>query len=78
VFANPSVLDIERNPNRHVSFGGGGIHHCIGSGIARVTLRSIFRELLGRLPDIEVNEPQYLTSCEVQGITHMNCAFTVP
>ena len=78
VFDHPERLDLMRSPNRHVAFGGAGPHYCIGSNLGKVTLRSILRELLTRLPDIEAGEPRYLASCIVQGIVHMPCTFTVP
>jgi hypothetical protein len=43
-----------------------------------VTLRSILRELLDRLPDIEAGQPRYLASCIVSGIVEMPCTFTAP
>jgi cytochrome P450 len=76
-FDHPERLDLMRSPNRHVAFGGAGPHYCIGSNLGKVTLRSILRELLTRLPDIEAGEPRYLASCIVQGIVHMPCSFTV-
>ncbi|WP_459981150.1 cytochrome P450, partial [Mycobacterium avium] len=54
VFTNPEKFDLSRDPNPHVSFGGGGIHHCLGNQLARQQLAALFRELLHRLPDIEV------------------------
>jgi cytochrome P450 len=43
-----------------VSFGGGGIHHCLGNQLARRQLAAVFRQLLTRLPDIAVvGEPTY-------------------
>jgi hypothetical protein len=38
-------------------------HYCIGSNLGKATLRSILRELLTRLPDIEAGEPRYIASC---------------
>jgi cytochrome P450 len=78
VFANPYQFDITRSPNPHLGFGGGGIHHCLGAPLARASLRTIFRELLGRLPDIEVSEPQYLVSNILHSIASMPCTFTRP
>ena len=51
-------LDLSRNPNPHISFGGGGIHHCLGNQLARFQIRALFIELLTRCPDIEVAEPE--------------------
>jgi cytochrome P450 len=77
-FDHPQRLDLTRSPNRHLAFGGAGPHYCIGSNLGKATLRSILRELLTRLPDIEAGEPRYLASCIVQGIVEMPCTFSVP
>jgi cytochrome P450 len=50
-------LDLSRHPNPHISFGGGGIHHCLGNQLARFQLRALFIELLTRCPDIVAGEP---------------------
>ncbi|TMK88436.1 MAG: cytochrome P450 [Actinobacteria bacterium] len=48
-FADPSV-DFDRNPNKHVAFGGG--HHlCLGAHLARLELRVALEELHARIPD---------------------------
>jgi cytochrome P450 len=60
VFANPWQFDVLRDPNPHVSFGGGGPHYCLGTMLARAQLRSIWGELLTRVPEFEVGEPDYL------------------
>jgi cytochrome P450 len=78
VFEHPERFDIDRDPNPHVSLGGGGIHHCIGAPLARAQLRSIFRELLERIPDIEVGEPDYAVSDVLTGINSMPCTFSRP
>ena len=48
VFPNPDSFDIERHPNRHVSFGHGP-HFCIGAPLARLEAPAI-NGLLRRLP----------------------------
>ncbi len=40
----------ERNPNKHLAFGG-GIHRCLGSHLARMELRIALREWHQRIPD---------------------------
>ena len=35
-FAGPDVLDLARDPNRHLAFGRGGVHHCLGAPLARM------------------------------------------
>ena len=48
VFADPYTLDLGRDPNRHVTFGGGGPHFCLGSWLARLEVRVFLEELLRR------------------------------
>lgn len=54
VFDHPERFDLSRSPNKHLSFGGGGVHHCLGNQLARRQLAAMFRELFTRLPDIHV------------------------
>jgi cytochrome P450 len=49
-FADPFTFDIGRQPNRHVTFGGGS-HYCVGNSIVRVTLKLFFAELFSRFTD---------------------------
>lgn len=44
------TVDLGRNPNPHLSFGG-GVHRCLGSHLARVELRVALREFHRRIPD---------------------------
>ena len=53
VFDDPNRFDIERDPNRHLSFGGYGRHHCLGAHLARLEIRVMLEELLTRLPAIQ-------------------------
>lgn len=55
IFANPDVLDISRNPNPHVSFGGGP-HYCLGAPLARLEAHIAFEQIMQRWPAIELNE----------------------
>ncbi|MBD0842860.1 MULTISPECIES: cytochrome P450 [unclassified Streptomyces] len=43
-FTDPGRLDITRDPNPHVSFGG-GVHHCLGAALATVEGRAVLRWL---------------------------------
>ena len=47
-------FDIERSPNEHVAFGGGGPHFCLGANLARMEINVMFDEILDRLDDIEL------------------------
>ncbi len=44
VFVDPDTFAITRSPNPHVAFGG-GIHHCLGSALARVSGQETFKAL---------------------------------
>jgi cytochrome P450 len=75
-FEDPWRFDVTREPNRHVGFGGGGPHYCLGASLARTQLRSIFGELLRVIPDIEAQEPELLRSAFIHGVKRMDCAFS--
>jgi cytochrome P450 len=70
-FERPTEFDIGRSPNRHVGFGGGGPHFCMGAPLARMQLQAIFTELLARFPEVEVGEPTFVVGNFVNGITRM-------
>jgi cytochrome P450 len=74
-FEDPWRFDVTRDPNRHLGFGGGGPHYCLGASLARAQLRSIFSELLRVMPDIEVGEPELLRSAFIDGVKRMDCTF---
>lgn len=77
VFDRPHEMDITRDNSAQVGFGGPGPHFCLGAHLARRQLATIFRELLGRLPDIQmVGQPDYLSSPFINGIKHMTAEFT--
>lgn len=76
VFDRPEVFDVSRDPNPHVGFGGGGPHFCLGSHLAKMQLRSLFGELLTRVPDLAVGEPQWLTGNFINGIKRLPVTFT--
>ncbi|UGQ12450.1 cytochrome P450 [Yinghuangia sp. ASG 101] len=54
-FADPEAFRVDRSPNRHLAFGLGP-HRCVGSNLARLSLRIALEEILGRLDDINVPE----------------------
>ncbi|HEV2981542.1 MAG TPA: cytochrome P450 [Solirubrobacteraceae bacterium] len=74
-FADPWRFDITRDPNRHVGFGGGGPHYCLGASLARTQLRSVFAEIARVMPDIEAGEPELLRSSFIHGVKRMPCSF---
>jgi cytochrome P450 PksS len=56
-FKNPEVLDIARDPNRHIAFGQ-GLHFCLGAFLARLEAQIAFTTLMRRFPQFEFAEHQ--------------------
>ncbi|MBA2946753.1 cytochrome P450 [Streptomyces himalayensis] len=70
-------LDFSRAEDRHVAFGGGGPHFCLGAVLARKEMTIFFDELFTRLPDIEVcGEPERLHSNFVNGLAALPVRYT--
>jgi cytochrome P450 len=55
--SHPGVdtVDLARDPNPHLAFGG-GVHRCLGSHLARLELRVALREFHKRIPDYSLVE----------------------
>lgn len=52
-FERPDVLDLTREPNRHLTFGQ-GIHRCLGAPLARLEAQIAFTTLLRRFPNLRL------------------------
>ena len=80
VFDDPEHFDVRRDPNPHVGFGGPGPHFCLGAHLARREVSVAFRQILTRLPDIEVTgDPVPLESMGIPlvgGIKRLGVQFT--
>ena len=71
-FDDPYRFDVERTPNEHVAFGGGGPHFCLGASLARLEMRVLFEELVRRVPRVEATGPaERLRSNFINGLKHM-------
>jgi cytochrome P450 len=78
-FPEPYAFDVGRSPNRHVSFGLGGPHFCLGAHLARLELRIFLEELLPHLPFLELaGQPERLRSNFFHGIKRMPVAYHRP
>jgi cytochrome P450 len=70
-YPHADVLDIDRAPRRHLSFGE-GIHHCLGAPLARLESRVALEVLLPVLGDYQPRgEPQRLYTHESRPLTSL-------
>ncbi|MGE4424856.1 MAG: cytochrome P450 [Solirubrobacteraceae bacterium] len=76
IYDNADEFDILRDPNRHVAFGGGGPHYCLGNALARTTLKSLLREVYGTMPDLTADEPEYQENNFINGIHRLQVRWT--
>ena len=53
-FENPGILDLARDPNKHLAFGRGGVHHCLGAPLARMEGQIAISALLQRFPSLHL------------------------
>ena len=76
-FHDPTVFDIHRSPNRHLSFGA-GVHRCLGSHLGRLELTIALEELHRRIPDYQLveSDPPIFHSTQVRGCLRMPITFT--
>jgi cytochrome P450 len=54
-FDDPAEVRFDREVNRHLAFGAGP-HRCLGSHLARLEMRVVIEELVGRLPVFAIAE----------------------
>lgn len=80
VFDRADEFDVRRSPNPHIAFGWGP-HLCLGASLARLELRSVFREMLSRLKNVRFAdpdfEPEYGRASFVRGIHALPIRFDV-
>lgn len=68
-FDAPNRVNLARTPNKHLAFGLGGPHLCLGMWLARLEVTVLFQELSKRITDIKADGPQlFLRSNFVSGL----------
>ncbi|MBW2424605.1 MAG: cytochrome P450 [Deltaproteobacteria bacterium] len=75
-FPQPEVVDLARESNRHLAFGGGA-HRCLGSHLARMELSVAMEEWHKRIPDYRVAEgeqPRY--SAGIREVNYLPLVWT--
>lgn len=76
-FDDPFRVNLYRTPNRHVSFGQGGPHVCLGMHLARLEVKILFQELSKRIKSVEpTGEHKFLRSNFVGGIKSLPVRMT--
>ena len=68
-FEDPFRVDLARQNNRHLAFGKGGPHTCLGMWLAKLEVRVLFQELAKRVASVEQTGPHaYVRSNFMGGI----------
>lgn len=77
-FDNPFEIDIARTPNRHIAFGQGGPHVCLGMWLARLEVRILLQEFVKRVKVLEQAGPhEFLRSNFIGGIKRLPVKVTL-
>ena len=72
VFEEPAKFDLTRGASPHVGFGGGGVHFCLGHGVAKAQLKALIGQVLTKLPKMTITgEPVLLQSEFINGVKHL-------
>ncbi|WP_153506261.1 cytochrome P450 [Cumulibacter manganitolerans] len=76
VFTHPATFDITRDAREHLVFGYGP-HFCLGAHLARVQMRTLFRQLLERTSWLEpAGSPTWLRSSFQRGVKSLPIRWT--
>ncbi len=69
-FPDPYRFDIQRTPNKHLSFGKGR-HTCMGSWMARMEGKLAIPALIKHFPNMKLEETEWLTNLSFRGLKTM-------
>jgi cytochrome P450 len=77
-FSEPNRVNILRQNNRHLGFGQGGPHLCLGMWLARLELRVLMQEFVKRVKSVEQTGPHaFVRSNFVGGIKRLPIRVTL-
>jgi hypothetical protein len=77
-FDQPMRVNLTRSPNRHLAFGQGGPHVCLGMWLARLEVRVLLQEFAARVRRVEpAGAHEFLRSNFVGGIKRLPLRFTL-
>ncbi|MDA8043954.1 MAG: cytochrome P450 [Actinomycetota bacterium] len=77
-FVHENQMDLTREYNRHLTFGLGP-HRCVGSNLARLSVRVVVEEMVGRLPDMRLAsgvDPEQRVQSPAWGLHSLIVEFT--
>ena len=71
-FVSPDELNIHRENNRHLAFGG-GIHYCLGAVMGKIECEIAITALLERYPKLSLvdNNRNWIPSHTLRGLTSL-------
>jgi len=73
VFENPHDCILDRSPNRHMAFGQGGIHVCLGMHLAKLEVKIALQELVKRVEIFDaISDPTWTRSNFICGVKKLN------
>lgn len=71
IFDNPDQINLVRNPNSHIAFGG-GIHFCLGAPLARLEMNRSIPALFERFPNVQLTKtPEHRSSFVLRGYSEI-------
>ncbi|MFF3014927.1 cytochrome P450 [Streptomyces sp. NPDC057939] len=75
-FAQPDVLDLDRDTSGHLALGH-GIHYCLGGPLARAEVEIALAALLERYPTLELVDPapQWRRSLRSRGLRELSVRY---
>jgi cytochrome P450 len=76
-FTDPDTFDVGRAPNRHLSFGRGGPHLCLGAHLAKLEVRVVLAALARRIGRFDLaGPPQRIRSNFTNGLRELPVRIT--
>jgi cytochrome P450 len=79
VFPEPGAFDISRPDLKHLGFGAGGPHFCMGAALGRMMVKSALVEVFTRMPDIKLAGPvEYQVGNFLHGVHRLPVTWTPP
>jgi cytochrome P450 len=75
-FPRASVLDIQRDPNRHLAFGM-GIHYCLGAPLARLEAQIAIPLFIRNIPTLQIASQRlrWRRSLNLRGLSRLHVAW---